>query len=109
MAMNEKDDVGTLYKCDECGKMYKTHRGLSRHQAAKHGDASIISSSYSSKFSPVVVKELSEKSAEKVSKEDYYPENIIMELKCFSLDLNQAEKIYVLFKDVIETYSTHPE
>ena len=32
-----------------------------------------------------------------------------MELKCFSLDLSPAEKIYVLFKDVIETYSTHPE
>ena len=40
-----------------------------------------------------MVKELSEKSAEKVSKEEYYPDNIIMELKCFSLDLNQAEKI----------------
>ena len=96
MARDEKDDVGCLYKCDQCAKVYKTHRGLSRHQTAKHSDVGGIISSSSSKFSPVVIKELSERSAVKVSKEDYYPEKITMEFKCFSMDTSRAEKICII-------------
>ena len=69
IARDEKDDVRTSYKCDLCSKVYKTYRGLSLHQTAKHSDAGGIISSSSSKLSPVVIKELSEKSAVKVSKE----------------------------------------
>ena len=109
MTRNEKDDVGALFTCDNCGKVYKTTRGLSRHQTTKHGDADGIIYSQLPKLNPVVIKELSERSADKVSKEEYYPENILMELKSFNLDLNQAEKFYMLFKDVIYMYSNNPE
>ena len=108
MARNEKDDVGALFTCDNCGKVCKTTR-LSRHQTTKHDDADGIIYSQLPKLNPVVIKELSEKSADNVSKVEYYPENILMELKSFNLDLNQAEQIYMLFKDVIDTYSNNPE
>ena len=71
MARNGKDDVGALLTRDNCGKVYKTTRRLSRHQTTKHGDGDSIIYSQLPKLNPVVIKELSEKSAEKVSKEEY--------------------------------------
>lgn len=102
------NETGILFTCDNCDKKYKTTRGLSRHQAAKHGDPN-ASTSILSKVTPSVIKELSEISAKKVSNESYYPQDILLELKSFNFNLGQAEVIYSLFKDVIETHSKNPE
>ena len=108
ITVDENVKTGVLFTCDNCNKKYKTTGGLSRHQAAKHGDAN-GDTSILSKVTPSVIKELSEISAKKVSNEAYYPEDILSELKSFNLNLGQAEVIYSLFKDVIETHSKNPE
>ena len=61
MARNEKDDVGALFTCDNCGKVYKTTRSLSQHQTTKHGDADGIIYSQLLKLNPVVIRVIRKK------------------------------------------------
>ena len=40
----EKVDVKDLHICDDCGKTYKTSRGLYRHQEQNHDDIHLLTS-----------------------------------------------------------------
>ena len=106
VASIEKIDIQELHICDDCGKTYKTSRGLYRHQKQKHGDIPLTSEE---NINPSILKNLSEKSATKLAEETYYPDNIISQFKSFVMTISQAEKIHCQFDQVMKKYASDAE
>ena len=107
VASIEKVDIENLHVCDDCGKTYKTSRGLYRHQKQKHGDIPLTSEV--NIINPSILKSLSEKSATKLAEEMYYPDNITSQFKSFVMNISQAEKIHCQFDQVIKKYGSDAE
>ena len=80
----EVEEVGvhpqsTMFSCDICEKVCKTHRGLTRHRNSKHctnnnaeGDA--YKSYFEEKLHPIYYKQYIEESALKLSVDECYSE-----------------------------------
>ena len=93
----ESEDNINVFTCDRCGKSLKTERGFNEHKQKQ------AESTTAQLFDAVVWKQLIQKSINKVVEEDLQCDNILEELKAFSLTSSDAERCLPHFIEVISS------
>ena len=112
------------FQCNLCTKICKSKRGLMRHQDIKHNHpvdtdstgAPGVPSCSSSQKSPESIlhtlyfKTFLEKSVEKLSVDECYPEVILAEFRNYKVgSLDNVNHTYAFIKDVIQKYNGDAE
>ena len=93
-----------LYRCDCCPKSYKTKNGLARHYKAKHQQEDTMK-----KLHPLNLKVIVRDSAEKLSKDLAFPENLRTQLSGYSITSDEALIIWKQFKPVFDGFNGSAE
>ena len=104
------------FKCEFCPKVCLSNAGLSRHEKAKQQqhttfDSAIHSDSggLRSRLELTDFSLMHQKSAQKLSTDECYPESVMEELKNFSPSLHDLMPYYKLILPVVISFSGHTE
>ena len=112
----EHHHPATEFSCDECDKVCKTTRGLTRHKDAIHKEA-VCGPSVSGKLlvtpesllHPLYFKKYVNQSAAKLAIDECYSERLRKEFGVYSIGSDDADVSYQFIKDCITNYKGDAE
>ena len=109
----------TGFSCDQCGKICKSQRGLTRHKNVKHPQQNIDNSATNhskiNKKTPEEVlhrlyfKKFINNSAAKLAKDECYSEKTRQEFESYTVSHDDANEVFQYIRDVVNEFNGNAE